>query len=111
MKKTTLLLTLLTIIFLSFSCKKEVQSCIELSSNSILPGQSITFTSCSKNELSYDWRITGPEMAPENNLGWSDKEFTRTFTDKGNYTITLKAYSDFSLIGDVSTSTANFSVN
>ena len=110
MKKSILSLSILSILSLS-SCKKDVTSCIEMDSSSISNGQTITFTSCSENELSYDWRINGPDAAPENNKGWSDKIISVKFTVPGNYEITLKSYPKFSKLGNEATSTTKFTVN
>jgi hypothetical protein len=109
--RNLLLFTGLLIISSFFSCKKEVTACIEMDNTSISVGQSITFTSCSTNELSYWWEIIGPDTAPENNKAWSDKVFTNKFTVAGNYTVTLKAYSDFSFQGSVAETSKTFSVN
>ena len=110
MKKTLLFLGLLSISVLT-SCKKDVTSCIELNKNSVSTGQSIEFTSCSENELSYHWTVTGPETAPENTKAWSDRVITIPLTVSGSYTITLESYSRFSYLGDKATSTATFTVN
>ncbi len=102
-----------TVVFLSFSCKKDkpVTACIELSSASISAGSSIDFTSCSENEWSYLWSIAGPATAAENDKGWSDRIFSNTFDTPGDYTVTLKAYSDFSFLGESKTTTTSFKVN
>lgn len=110
MKKTLLIFSILSISFL-FSCKKQVTSCIDLEGYTFNTGTVVTFTSCSKNELSYDWRMTGPVGAPENLIGWSDKVITNNFTLPGAYTITLNTYSKFSLLGDNATTTLDFTVN
>ncbi len=78
---------------------------------SISVNESITFSSCSTNVLSYDWRIKGPDTAPENNKGWSDRVFTNTFSVPGSYTVTLTVYSDFSFQGESDQTSANFLVN
>lgn len=72
---------------------------MQISSNSVSVGQQVEFTSCSKKALSYEWFITGPAAAPENNLGWSDTYFTNTFSVTGTYTVTLTAYENFSFLG------------
>ncbi len=108
--KKIIFFSLLSVLSLG-SCKKELTSCIEMDSSSISSGQTINFTSCSENELSYDWRISGPVGAPENDKGWSDRVFSNTFTVPGSYTVTLNTYSKFSLLGENKTSSANFSVN
>lgn len=94
-----------------FSCKKEIKACIEMDNTSISVGQSITFTSCSTNEISYWWEIKGPDTAPENTKAWSDKVFTNKFSVAGSYTVTLKAYSDFSFQGNMAETSESFSVN
>ncbi len=109
--KNLLLFTGLLLMLTFISCKKEVQACIDMDNTSISVGQSITFTSCSENELSYWWEIKGPDTAPENSKAWSDRVFTNKFTVAGSYTVTLKVYSDFSFQGDMAETTATFSVN
>ncbi len=74
-------------------------------------GQTITFTSCSENELSYWWEIKGPDTAPENSKAWSDRVFTNKFTVAGSYTVSLKVYSDFSFQGEMAEISAGFSIN
>jgi hypothetical protein len=110
MKKIFLYLTVSCLLFL-YSCKKEVTSCIDLDSYNFSSGIEVTFTSCSKNELSYDWRMSGPISAPENTKGWSDRIITNTFTIPGQYSITLNTYSDFSLSGKNASTTLDFIVN
>ena len=111
MKKTVLFITLLSILTLSSCKKEELTSCIESDKSTISTGQSITFTSCSESELSYNWTIVGPEAAPENKMVWSDRIITIPFSVAGAYTITLNTYSRFSLLGDKATSTSTFTVN
>lgn len=72
---------------------------MEISSTSASVGQVVEFTSCSKKALSYEWFISGPAAAPENDLGWSDPYFTNTFSVSGTYTISLTAYENFSFLG------------
>lgn len=110
MKKFILLSGLAAIFFLT-SCKKELTACIDLESYNYNVGTPVTFTSCSKNELSYDWRMAGPEGAPENNLGWSDRVIVNTFSIPGAYKITLNTYSNFSLLGESASVTLDFTVN
>jgi len=96
---------------LLFSCKKDVTACIDLEGYSYNTGVPVTFTSCSKNELSYDWRMTGPDGAPENSKGWSDRIITNIFTVPGAYQITLNTYSKFSLLGENASVTLDFTIN
>jgi len=110
MKKLFTIFLLVSISFL-FSCKKELTACIDLDGYTFKAGTPVTFTSCSKNELSYDWRMSGPVDAPENTKGWSDRVITNTFTVTGAYSITLNTYSKFSLLGEKSTVTLDFTVN
>lgn len=70
----------------------------------------MNFTSCSKHTLSQDWFMSGPAGAPENTMGWSDAHFTHTFTMAGTYVVTLNAYSKFSFMGDVSTTTQTITI-
>lgn len=97
-KKIFLVFGLFTPLF--FSCKKQPEACIELSANTAGIGVPVEFTSCSKRALSYEWFISGPSGAPENNQGWSDEVFSHAFSVTGTYTITLNAYQDFSFTGD-----------
>jgi len=110
MKKSILFFTLL-ILFTAFSCKKTLTSCIQVDQDTYSVGEVVTLTSCSTNELSYDWRIKGPENAPESLKGWSDKVITNTFTIPGSYTVTLNTYSKFSFQGDNETSTKVLTIN
>jgi len=109
--KNLLLFTGLLLILTFSACKKEITACIEMDNTSISEGQSITFTSCSTNELSYWWEIKGPDTAPENTKAWSDKIFTNKFSVAGSYTVTLKVYSDFSFQGNMAETSESFSVN
>lgn len=111
MKRIALFFGIVTLLALSSCKKKEVTSCIELDNNAIATGQSITFTSCSENELSYYWTIEGPEDAPENTKVWNDRVITIPFTVTGAYTITLISYSKFSFLGDQATNSKTFTVN
>lgn len=54
--------------------------------------------------------MSGPEGAPENDMAWSDIQFTHTFTIPGTYIVTLNAYSKFSFLGDVSTTTQTITI-
>lgn len=110
MKKTALLFIILSSVFV-FSCNKSPEACLELEDQSTFVGQVTTFTSCSKNALSYEWFIAGPENAPENKMGWSDPTFNHIFTVPGSYVITLNAYYKFSFLGEKSTASATLSVN
>lgn len=66
---------------------------------------------CSKKTISHEFFMEGPVGAPENAMGWSDNQFTHTFTIPGTYTVILNAYNDFSLLGDVQTTTRTIQVN
>ena len=107
------------IIILCFSfvtltaCNKvlPVTACVEVSSSSINAGDSITFTSCSENEWSYIWEISGPDSAVENDLGWSDRIFTHPFDTPGLYQVKLTTFSDFSFLGDSASDSTTFTVN
>lgn len=111
--KHSVLLILLAISTIFTACKEDgpVTACFELSSNAINVGDSIDFKSCSENVFSMDWRMSGPDSAAENILGWSDAEFSHTFNTPGDYVVTLKTYSDFSWSGDLAIDSASFSVN
>ncbi len=110
-KKHTYLMALLGIVLTLTGCKKAPIACLELSQSQITVGETIEFSSCSENALSYEWFIVGPEGAPENDKGWSDPMFMNTFTVPGAYTVTLNAYSKFSFLGDVSTAKESFNVD
>ena len=73
-------------------------------------GTPVTFTSCSKRALSYEWFMAGPASAPENSIGWSDEVITHSFSVSGTYTITLNVYNKFGYIGDKATTTATLVV-
>ena len=109
MKRTTLFF----IIALGlFSCKKEPSACFEIDNENPSVGSPVTFNnSCSQNAISQDWYMEGPYGAPENALGWSDIEFTHTFTVSGEYIITCAVYNDFSLLGDRSVGKKTITVN
>ena len=93
------------------SCKKKLTACIEMESTTFSVGQEVTFTSCSENVISYDWRISGPSSAPENMKGWSDRIITNSFSVPGSYTITLSTFDDFSLMGNKETESKTFTIN
>lgn len=90
------------------SCNRPPEACIEISSNSAAVNTPITFKSCSKRALSQDWYFSGPANAPENDSAYSDLEFSHAFTVPGNYTVTLNAYSKFSFLGDVNSTSLDF---
>lgn len=74
-------------------------------------GTPVTFTSCSEKALSYTWFMNGPAGAPENDLGWSEEEFSRTFSVAGTYEVTLTAYEKFSWLGDADSTSTTIIVN
>jgi hypothetical protein len=94
-----------------FSCNKPPKPCIEVSDDVAAVGTPVTFTSCSKRALSYEWFITGPAGAPENTKGWSEIQFVNTFTVPGTYTIELTAYKKFSWLGESATATETLVIN
>jgi plastocyanin len=106
-------LRLLTLVFpiLFLACNRPPEACIDNAQTSVAAGTPVTFTSCSKRTLSQDWYIDGPVGAPEDTMAWSDAQFTHTFTVPGSYTVTLNAYSKFSFLGDVSTTTQSVTIN
>lgn len=93
-----------------YSCNKPPEACIEVDNTTVTIGAPITFTSCSKRALSQDWFMEGPDGAPENEMGWSDAQFTHSFTVSGTYTVILNAYSKFSFLGDVHSATTTITV-
>lgn len=108
MKKFILILT---IGFAIMGCDKATEACMEVSETSVSAGTPVNFKSCSENALSIEWFMSGPESAPENEMGWSDPEFTHTFSVPGTYTVTLNAYQDFSFKGDLSSVQETIIVN
>ena len=93
------------------ACNRPPEACIQTDMESAAVGTPVTFTSCSKRALSQDWFMTGPDSAAENSMGWSDASFTHTFTMPGTYEVRLNAYSKFSFMGDVRSTTQSFTVN
>jgi hypothetical protein len=93
------------------SCNKPVEACIDIDTTSAPVGTAITFTSCSKKALSFEWFMTGPTGAPENTKGWSEEIFVHSFTVPGTYIIELTAYKRYSWIGEKSTTTATITIN
>lgn len=103
-------LLILTFPFFLAACNRPPEACIDNSQTTVNAGTPVVFTSCSKRALSQDWFMSGPAGAPENTMGWSDAQFTHTFTVPGAYTVTLNAYSKFSFLGDVSTTTQTITI-
>jgi len=91
-------------------CNKPPKPCIEMDQTTVSIGTPVTFTSCSKRALSFEWFMDGPTAAPENLMGWSDEIITHTFSVSGTYTITLNVYSKFGYIGDMESTTATLVV-
>ncbi|MBI3136807.1 MAG: hypothetical protein HYZ14_19185 [Bacteroidetes bacterium] len=92
------------------ACNKPPEACIDNGQTTASVGSPVSFVSCSKHTLSQDWFMSGPAGAPENTMGWSDAQFTHTFTVTGTYVVTLNAYSKFSFLGDVSTTTQTITI-
>jgi hypothetical protein len=111
--KLTYRVTLLCLLFVAVACQKDkvVTACIELDKTTVNAGDSITFTSCSENEWSYIWEITGPDSATENGLMWNDRVFTRAMSVPGSYQVKLTTFNDFSFLGDSATDSTSFIVN
>ena len=93
------------------SCHKPPKPCIEVSTETAVVGAPVTFTSCSKKALSYEWHMEGPAGAPENSLGWSEIQFNHSFTVPGTYNVTLIAYKKFSWLGDSASTTSQIIIN
>lgn len=106
LRKTVLILLTISAV----ACNKKPEACIDNGQTSVSVGSPVNFTSCSKRALSQDWFMEGPVGAPENSMGWSDAHFTHTFTIPGTYIVTLNAYSKFSFMGDVSSTTQTITV-
>lgn len=109
MHKLRLLSLLIPLLFVA--CNKPPEACIDNGQTTASVGTPVSFTSCSKRALSQDWYMSGPAGAPENTMAWSDIQFTHTFTIPGTYVVTLNAYSKFSFLGDVSTTTQTVTIN
>jgi len=110
-----LISTLFTIgtITLFFSCGKVEKPipCIETDQTTVAAGESITFTSCSENDLSYIWKITGTDSSTENGLMWNDRVFTRAMSVPGTYKVKLTVFNDFSFLGDSAADSITVTVN
>ncbi|MFK8045437.1 MAG: PKD domain-containing protein [Crocinitomicaceae bacterium] len=106
-------LVILSLFALVISCKKvkEPIPCIETDKSSVSAGDSITFTSCSENELSYIWEITGPDSSTENGLMWNDRVFTRAMSVPGTYKVKLIVFNNFSFLGDSASDSTTVVVN
>lgn len=106
-------LSLIAVLFVAIACEKDkpVTACIALDKVNITSGDAITFTSCSENEWSYIWEISGPDSAAENGLMWNDKTFTQKVDKPGSYKVKLTAFSDFSFLGDSASDSTSFNVN
>lgn len=111
--KLIIKLSLVLLCFMAISCKKEkpVTACIELDKVTITSGESITFTSCSENEWSYIWEISGPDSALVNSMVWNDRVFTQKITTIGSYKVKLTTYSNFSFLGNSASDSTSFNVN
>lgn len=103
----------LSFILIGMSCDKNkpVTACIDLDQTTINAGDTITFTSCSENEWSYIWEISGPDSALENGLMWNDKVFKRAINAPGSYKVKLTTFSDFSFLGNSAADSTSFNVN
>lgn len=93
------------------ACNKPPKACINTDATNVSVGTPVTFTSCSEKALSYTWFMNGPAGAPENDLGWSEEEFSRTFSVAGTYEVTLTAYEKFSWLGDADSTSTTIIVN
>ena len=109
MKKTLLLISILGLSLAS--CKKDPIACFELDSNIANTTTPIRFTSCSENTLSYLWSFSGPVGAPENVMQFSEPIIERTFSVPGTYTVQLEAFTNYSWVGEMSTTTTTFTIN
>ncbi|MBK9191066.1 MAG: hypothetical protein IPM77_05840 [Crocinitomicaceae bacterium] len=92
------------------ACNKAPEACIDNGQTTVTTGTPVNFTSCSKHTMSQEWFMSGPVGAPENTMGWSDAQFSHTFTIPGTYVVTLRAYSKFSFMGDMSEATQSVTV-
>ena len=106
----TYFLTLALIVGL-FSCNKPPVACINTDVTNVSVGTQVEFSSCSEKSLSYTWFMTGPDGAPENDLGWSDETFTRAFSVPGTYNVTLTAFKNYSWQGRSDSTSTTITVN
>ena len=104
------LFALILFVSLLFGCNKPPKACIEIDQPTASVGTTVTFTSCSKKALSFEWFMSGPAGAPENTKGWSDEVITNVFTVPGTYTVTLTAYKKFSFLGESATAEATLTI-
>jgi hypothetical protein len=104
------LLLISSLVVLMSACNKAPEACIDNGQTSVSTGTPVNFASCSKHTMSQEWFMSGPAGAPENTMGWSDAQFTHTFTVTGTYIVTLKAYSKFSFMGEMSETTQTITV-
>lgn len=109
-KKILIVLSVFSILLMT-SCKKNPEACMEVSSTNVTVGEEVTFTSCSKDALSYDWYFVGPVGAPENNIGNSEITFTHQFSTSGTYTVKHVAFEKFSFLGKSDTTETVVVVN
>ena len=94
------------------SCKKPVNACIEVSSNSAAVDEEITFSSqCTENALSYLLSFEGPAGAAENNMQRSESLYQFSFGTAGNYKVTLEAYQNYSWVGEVDSTSTTITIN
>ena len=108
-KKITFIL-FLALIFTA--CKKDPIPCMEIDNENPAVGVPVTINmNCSKKTISHEFFMEGPVGAPENSMGWSEHQFTHTFTIPGTYTVILNAYNDFSFLGDMESTTRTITVN
>jgi hypothetical protein len=91
-------------------CNRPPKPCFEMDADVVSIGTPVTFTSCSKRTLSYEWFMDGPAGAPENAMGWSDPQIIHAFSVAGTYTITLNCYSKFSFLGEMRSTTGMLTV-
>ena len=108
--RKTLLASVCCCLILS-ACKKSPVACIEVDNDVVTTGTAVTFRTCSKKALSYQWYMTGPTGAPENDKAWSEIEFSNTFTVAGSYTVSLTAYQKYSWLGESNTTETIITVN
>lgn len=103
--------SLILVLGVIFSCKKDPKACIDMSAENVNVGQEVTFKSCSENALSYDWYFITPVGAPEDSLGNSELQFTNSFSVPGQYTVVHVAFEKFSFLGASDTTTKTLIVN
>jgi len=86
MKTKLLLASFLIGVMIITGCQKEPTACFSVSSSSVKVNQKINFTNCSTNAVLYEWEFGDGGKSTEKNP-------SHTYSNAGNFTITLKTKS------------------